>query len=106
MRKLGWFALQIAVIGFFVWVDWGVSHSDDTRAMPGLLSGLGVLLAFVATALGTHMLDSRRRSLPIARTPRAPALPNDVAESIEHRDELSAPGRSGGELAKPVGRLR
>lgn len=103
MRKLGWFGFQIAVVGFFVWVDWGVSHSGDPRAIPGLATAIGVFIAFFCTLLAGEVIDSfiGRRSIS-----RPPPLNGDIPQAIDHRGKLSAPARQRGEPPETFRRLR
>lgn len=103
MQRYVWFSVQIAIIAFFVWVDWGVSHSGDPRAMPGFATILGILIAFGITFFVSNMIDMHKGASFIARrtspaTP--PPFPDDVAETVEHGDKLNAVRREPRELPK------
>lgn len=102
MPKFGWLALQIAIIGFFVWVDWGVSTSGDPRAMPGVATVIGVVIAFILTLCLSEIRDSFIRR-PVLRPP---PIPGEMAEPVDHRAELGAPARETRELTEPLRRLR
>ena len=128
MRKLGWFAFQAPIIGFFIWADWGVSHSDDPRAMPGLATVMGVLIALGLTAMINAIVDETRiaRMNKRKRSVMPPPIPagtdvepagirdvwapaafiGDLPEPGQHRHELHTLGRQLRELPKPLRRLR
>ena len=99
MRKLGWLALQISVVAFAVWVDWGVSHSGDPRAMPGVITGFGIFMAFFFTLWFSEVWDSIIIARNRART-------RDVAKPVHHRDRLSAATRQSGQPPEALRRLR
>ena len=105
MRRIGWFVLQIAIIAFFIWVDWGVSHSGDPRTIPGLATALGVLIAFGLTFVISEAIDFNKPSLIVRPPPAPPSFDGDVTQAIDEGDKLSASARSVRELPEPLRRL-
>lgn len=102
--RSGWFALQIAVMALFGWIDWEVTHSGDPKARAGFIFVFGIFVAFVLTAFMARTIDwLKTQSFIFGRSiRRPPAFSDDVANPIEHTEELSAVRRDGGELPKPL----
>jgi hypothetical protein len=57
VRQLPWFALQCAIVGLFVWLDYERSQVDRVASNPGLAFGVGTLIAFLVTALPFILKD-------------------------------------------------
>lgn len=99
MRKLLWFAFQLAIIGFFVFggfaEDFAASENRAVTARDvGMVLFLGICIAWLATALIIKLADLS--GWLAARLRRQKSSSNDGGSVIAPRSELLNPPDTSG----------
>lgn len=92
LRQLFWYSFQIAVVAFWLWVEWSRSQESGEPARPGLALVMGVGFAFVLSMMWLAAKDLVFR----LRNPGVEL--RHVREPRENPDSL---GTSGRQLGKP-----
>lgn len=60
MRAIPWIALQAAVIGWWLWVDWDSARIAGTKPNPGVALAMGMFFAAIVSAGVVRLLDAWR----------------------------------------------
>lgn len=90
LRHLAWLAVQIPIIGFFLWA----TYEDPQKHPPGMTLVVGIAVAAFVTGLLSAALDSRLARVLLRR--------GEPHESIAQSESRSALGRALADRAREV----
>lgn len=107
MRKLAWFALQVPIVGLFLWGAYLDAEKTGEPAKIGPALAIGLLIAFSLTFALSFIIDRfRLLSVRWRGWLRSQRLRRKIDKPSGDGTGLTASGRSLGELPKPFSRLR
>jgi hypothetical protein len=103
---LGWFALQIPIFVFFLFLAYVIADKTGEAPNIGYALAGGVLFAFSLTFALSFLIDKYRLLFVRWRAWRAGGLRSQIDQPSSESDRLPAAHRSVDQLSKPLGRFR